>query len=81
MSCARLVHVVKLLTHLQILGCDLQENARPDPLRSDGAPLDHLAVIREREGVKGRTGLGIRRWEGEGRETRDFSICPGTPSS
>ena len=38
MSCGRLVHVVKLLTHLQLSCCDLQENARPDPLRSYGAP-------------------------------------------
>jgi len=68
---------VKLSTDLQILGCELHENAfggraPPGPTGcsySAALPPGPLAVIRRREG-RGRKGLGIGRRKGrmEGKE-------------
>ena len=59
----RFVHVGKNLTYLQILGCELHQNAfggrAPPGPAIYSVPPDPLAVIRG----KGRRGMGRKRLE------------------
>ena len=69
---------VKLLTDLQILGCELHKNAfggraPPGPAGElYSAPSDPLAVIKGGDGGKGKEMVGIGdREEREGRKRRE----------
>ena len=74
---------VKLLTDLQILGCELHKNAfggRPDPLGSYWGSYialpDPLAVIKRRRGREGREGVGR---DGKGGKGARFGYLSSGP--
>jgi len=74
---------VKLLTDLQILGCELHKMRlaawlHPDPLGSYSAPPDPLAVIKGREAGEGKKGLEIEKGKGRKGSTwgSEFLVTP-----